>query len=113
MAKAANKDTMNALHNKVAQVFQKVLNTYEKRLDAVESIDIEDIEDEVLSELLSDGVIPNPAMLNAITAFLKNNEIRFETEEVGKLSAMQEALEKRRAARSNVTTLTSLKAVGE
>lgn len=113
MSKAASKQSMQSLHNKVAQVFEKVLNTYSKRLDAIENIDMDSIGDDMLQELFNDGAIPNPAMLNAVTAFLKNNEIKFDSEEVGRVSALQEALEKRREARSNVTSLTSLKAVGE
>ena len=112
MSKAASKEAMNRLHNKVAGVFERVLEAYMKRLDAIDHIDMDTIEDDMLQELFNDGAIPNPAMLNAVTAFLKNNEIKFDSEQVGKVSALQDALNERRKQRSNVTTLTSLKAVG-
>ena len=113
MGKAASKEAMQRLHSKVALVFERVLETYAKRLDAIESVDMDQLEDDMLQELFNEGAIPNPAMLNAVTAFLKNNEIKFDSEEVGRVSALQEALEDRRKQRSNVTSLTSLKVVGD
>ena len=113
MSKAATKGDLKRLHMKVAAVFEKVLERYTQRLDALECVDISDVEDDVLKELFDDGAIPNPAMLNAITAFLKNNEIRFENEQVAKVSALQEALDKRRAERGNIASLSTLRAVGD
>ena len=113
MAKAASKGDLKRLHMKVAAVFEKVLETYSKRLDAIDNIDMDAIEDDMLQELFNDGAIPNPAMLNAVTAFLKNNEIRFESDEVSRVSALQEALDKRRKERGNVVSLTALKVVGD
>lgn len=113
MAKAASKGDLKRLHHKVSLVFEKVLETYIKRLEVTDNIDTSDIEDDLIKELFNEGTIPNPAMLNAITAFLKTNEIMFETDEVGKISALQEALDKRRKQRSNIASLSSLKVVGD
>lgn len=109
MAKGAAKESlMGNLHERVARVFEKVLATYEKRLDAVENISRDQVGDDMLEQLMSDSVIPSPAMLSAITTFLKNNEIAFDTEEVEKLSATQERLNERKAKRGNLASLTSL-----
>jgi hypothetical protein len=114
MAKgAATEQRLGALHLKIADVFEKVLITYSKRLDALDNIDPEDIADDMLKELFADDVMPNPAMLNAITSFLKNNEIRFDDGQIDKISALQEGLEQRRAKRANVATLSALRVVGE
>ena len=112
MAKGAAKEkTLGALHAKVADVFLRVLETYEKRIMALEQINPEDITDDVLAELFNEGYMPDPKMLNAVTAFLKNNEIRFDDEQVQGLSALQQSLEERRKNRPNIVSLTTLKAV--
>lgn len=114
MAKgAANEKALGALHSKLADVFAKVLERYIKRMDALDSINSEDLEDEMLKELFEEGADPNPAMLNAVTAFLKQNEIRFDDEKVDQISALQQSLDERKKKRSNVVTLTQLKAVGD
>lgn len=114
MAKgAATEKVLGALHAKLAAVFEKVLLGYEKRLDALESIDPSEVEDEILKELLDEGAMPNPAMLNAISSFLKNNEIRFDDEQIDRISALKQGLEERRAKRANVTELSRLRVVGE
>jgi hypothetical protein len=115
MAKgAANEKALGVLHSKLAGVFTRVLETYQKRLDALEQIDLEDIADDMLQELFKDDAMPNPAMLNAVGAFLKQNEIRFDDEQVDKISALQHSLNDRRKNRaSNVVELTRLTAIGE
>ena len=114
MAKgAATEKALGGLHAKLASVFEKILLKYEKRLDAFETIDPSQVEDEMLKELLDEEAMPNPAMLNAISAFLKNNEIRFDDEQVDKISALKQGLEERRAKRANVTELSRLRVVGE
>ena len=114
MAKgAANEKALGALHSKLADVFAKILEKYIKRMDALDSINAADIEDEMLKELFEEGSDPNPAMLNAVAAFLKQNEIRFDDEKLDQISALQQSLDERKKNRSNVVTLTQLKAVGE
>lgn len=109
MAKgAASEGSMGKLHDAVARVFSKVLATYEARLDAVENIDKDAVGEDMLELLMGDSVIPNPAMLGAVTTFLKNNEIRFDTEEVERLSATQERLAARKAKRGTLASLTTL-----
>ena len=114
MAKgAATQSALGALHKKLAVVFERVLEKYIKRMEALETIDASDMEDEMLKELFEEGNEPNPAMLNAIAAFLKQNEIRFDDETVDRVSALQQSLNERREKRGNVVTLTQLKAVGD
>jgi hypothetical protein len=114
MAKgAATEVKLGALHAKIAAVFEKVLLRYEQRLDALDAVNLDDVEDEILKEIFDEGAMPNPAMMNAITAFLKNNEIRFDDEQVDKISALQKGLEDRRKKRANVTELSQLRVVGE
>ena len=114
MAKgAATESSLGKLHSKLADVFAKVLERYIERMDALDTVDMTDVEDEMLKELFEEGAMPNPAMLNAVAAFLKQNEIRFDDEKVDKISALQESLNERKAKRGNVVTLTQLKAVGE
>lgn len=116
MAKsAANEQTLGALHSKLATVFQKVLQRYADRMDAVTAIaeGAVDLESEVLQELLSTGSDPNPAMLSAISKFLKDNEIMYDSEELDALSSLERQLADKRAKRDNVVSLKNLKAVGE
>jgi hypothetical protein len=114
MAKgAANENALGSLHSKITAVFIKVLSTYDKRLDAIENIDTDAITDEILTALLEDGAMPNPAMLGAITKFLKDNAISFDTEALAELSDQERRLAERRKNRGNLTSLTTLKVVGE
>jgi len=112
MAKGSAKEhTMGNLHDRIARVFEKVLATYEKRLDAVDGLDATvtaDLGEDMLSLLMGDNIMPNPAMLAAVTKFLKDNDISYDTEEVEKLSATEERLAARRAKRTNLSSLTKL-----
>lgn len=109
MAKgAATEARLGALHDKVADVFLKVLARYEQRLDVLENVNADDISSEVLDELLDDGKLPNPAMLSAITKFLKDNDIGIDSEKVNELSGVERRLAERRKTRGNVVELTTL-----
>ncbi len=109
---AASERALGTLHDQVARVFAKVLTTYEKRLDAVDNIKVEELTEEALNMLMGSDAMPNPAMLAAITKFLKDNEISFDTQEVEHLSATQERLAERRKKRTNLVNLTTLAIVG-
>ena len=106
--KAATELTLGNLHAQVARVFDKVLKTYEKRLDVLENINTEELTEDVLSMLMSESSMPSPAMLSAVTKFLKDNEISFDTKEIEHLSATQERLNARKAKRTNLINLTTL-----
>jgi hypothetical protein len=113
MAKgSANEKALGALHAKITEVFQKVLARYEARLDVLDTINPADIEDEVLREIMEDGAMPNPAMLSAITKFLKDNEISFDTEQLTELSDQERRLAERREKRTNLASLSHLQVVG-
>lgn len=101
MAKgAANEQVMGDLHQKVAQVFIRILDEYEKAAAIPFDADAE------TAEPL--GSEPNSAMLGAITKFLKDNSIAFDTEEIQQLTDTQQRLNARRARRGNLVGLGNL-----
>ena len=109
MAKgAATEQTLGGMHNLVATVFIKVLKRYEARLDAIENIDPTAFQNELLEELFNENALPNPAMLSAMTKFLKDNDIGLDTQQLAELSDQERRLSERRARRGNVVSLTSL-----
>ncbi len=79
---AASERALGTLHDQVARVFAKVLTTYEKRLDVMDNISTEELTEDALNMLMAADAMPNPAMLAAITKFLKDNEISFDTQEI-------------------------------
>jgi len=113
MAKnSANEAALGTLHAKVAQVFQQVLETYEKRLAIANTVgNTEELSETMLSALLDANLEPNPAMMGAITKFLKDNSIAFDTEEVTALSDTELRLAQRRKQRAKLIDLTTLKVV--
>lgn len=117
MAKgAAKQEELGKLHSVLTRVFQRTLDKYLAQmavLDKFESSDDPEFADDLLAAVIAEMGEPNPAMLSAITKFLKDNEIAFDDEDVGKLSRTEEALKSRREARTNVVQLTNLKAVGD
>jgi hypothetical protein len=106
---AAKEQQLGKLHAKITEVFLKVLDTYHKRLDVVDGIDPDEIEDQMIAELLSEGAMPNPAMLSAITKFLKDNDIGFDTEKLAELSDQERRLKERREKRGTLVSLADLK----
>ncbi len=112
-AKAAPEERLGNVHAKVTAIFLKVLERYEDRLDALTLLDKEEIEQDVLLEVLEQNFEPNPAMLSAITKFLKDNEISYDVPQIDELSDTERRLKERRDKRSNIQTLTDLKVVGE
>ena len=108
MAKSANLGKMNTLHDKLAGIFTKVLEGYGKRLDAMDELDMDDVESQMVEALSAE---PSPAMLSAISKFLKDNDISYDDGAVEGLSAVERQLENRKKVRGNITTLTNLRAV--
>ncbi|MFN7881755.1 MAG: hypothetical protein ACK5PF_01880 [bacterium] len=114
MAKgAATEQVLGTLHAKIAEVFIKVLARYEQRLVAIDTIDPAEFDSEVLEQLFNEGAMPNPAMLSAVTKFLKDNNIGFDTKEIAELTDQERRLKERRANRGNIASLTTLKVVGD
>jgi hypothetical protein len=105
---SAKEKQLGALHAKITDVFLKVLQRYEQRLDKIETIDPTEFESELLEELFSENAMPNPAMLSAVTKFLKDNSISFDTEKLTELSDQERRLEERRKNRGNIVSLTNL-----
>lgn len=103
MAKgAANETTLGGLHSLLAKVFEKTLQKYLKTLEAVDKLDGDELENELVIAAIAAIGEPNPAMLSALSKFLKDNEIGLDSEEVDQLNAtqrqLQDARERRRKA---------------
>lgn len=113
MAKgSANESVMGNLHAQVARVFERVLTRYEADLDAADNPSPEQVGEDVMAEII--GVsMPSPIMLSAITKFLKDNDISFDSEEIEQLSATQERLEARKSRRGKLASLTTLSVVAD
>ena len=99
MAKgAANEQTLGKLHSHLARVFTRVLEKYERGMEALDNLPRDEIESDLIEELMKLSE-PNPAMLSAIAKFLKDNDIGMDSEAVEELNSTQRRLEERRAAR--------------
>lgn len=99
MAKgAATEGTLGALHSQLARVFRLTLVKYERALEALDKDPSDEISNDLI-EALVEMQEPNPAMLSAISKFLKDNEIGFDSEELENLNSTQRRLQERRAAR--------------
>lgn len=86
MAKGASTEqSLGNLHNKVTELFVKVLDEYESAPETA-----------------------NPAMLGAITKFLKDNSISLESETLDELSEMEERLAAKKRNRPNLKSVTTL-----
>tara|TARA_B110000046_G_C12898225_1_gene357351 strand:+ start:143 stop:421 length:279 start_codon:yes stop_codon:yes gene_type:complete len=86
MAKGASTEqSLGNLHNKVTELFVKVLDEYE-----------------------STPELASPAMLGAITKFLKDNSISLESEALDELSEMEERLAAKKRNRPNLKAVTTL-----
>ena len=86
MAKGASTEqSLGYLHNQVTQLFSKVLEGYEETPE-----------------------LSNPAMLGAITKFLKDNSISLESETLDELSEMEERLAAKKRNRPNLKSVTTL-----
>lgn len=117
MAKgAAREDKLGKLHSTLTTVFIRVLEKYEMQLAVLEKFgergdDGEVLADEFMAAAILELGEPNPAMLSAISKFLKDNEIMYDSEELDQLSATQRRLEEMRKKRGNVVSLNNLPAV--
>jgi len=111
MAKgAANEAVLGDLHAKTAQVFTRILETYETRMRIAEVCgEVKEPTETMLKALMDANLEPNPAMMGAITKFLKDNSIAFDTEQVEALSDTEQRLAARRRQRANLVNLTDLK----
>lgn len=106
MAKgAATEKSMGALHGALTKVFTRVLQQYESNLDKLEALENGTIEEEMAEGIMAEGLLPNPAMLGAISKFLKDNDISFEAEEINELSDLEKSLAERRKKRSTIASL--------
>ncbi len=76
--KAAHEQEVGELHSLLTKVFKAALNKYESQ--------IEDSD-------------PNPAMLSAVSKFLKDNDIMYDSSEIDELSNQQRRINALREAR--------------
>lgn len=114
MAKgAAAEKQLGGLHSALTRVFSQLLMKYEKQLIAIETLNPEQVSEDMLEVLMELGE-PNPAMLGAISKFLKDNSIMYDSEEVDKLSSQARRLKELKAKRGgNVVSLTDVPAVAD
>lgn len=92
MAKgAANENQLGALHSTLTGLFSKVLERYELQYATLDAMQKDEVTAEMV-ELLSAITEPSPAMLGAISKFLKDNEIMLDTAELDTLSAQERRL---------------------
>ena len=102
MAKGASTEArMGTLHNSLTELFIKVLKTYENNMDQLSA-------DTLIDELASEGLMPNPAMLGAISKFLKDNTISVDSQEIDELSSMERRLAAKKANRPSLVSITDL-----
>lgn len=93
---AAREEVLGELHSKVAQVMKNALDRADKMATPSED------EDAIVVEV-------NPALLTAVTNFLKQNQITVDTSsEVEELSATERRLREKREKRGNVVSLMDL-----
>lgn len=113
MAKgSANESVMGNLHAQVARVFERILTKYEADLDSADQPSPEQVGEDVMEEIIGTSM-PSPIMLSAVTKFLKDNAISFDSEEIEQLSATQERLTARKAKRGKLASLTTLALVAD
>ena len=109
MAKGASTENqLGSLHMKLTLLFTNIIQRYETQLDAANSLNMDDVGEEMLAALMEDKIMPSPAMLSAISKFLKDNEITMETEQLNALSVMEERLIAKQKARPSLASVTSL-----
>ena len=108
--KAATQSRMFLLHERVADMFLKIIEKHNKMMDVTDAmvagnLDTKAVSEEVLNAFIEQGAMPSPAMMSAITKFLKDNEVMFEREKLEEVSAQQKALEERRKSRPSLDNL--------
>jgi acetylornithine/succinyldiaminopimelate/putrescine aminotransferase len=114
MAKgAAREDKLGLLHSTLSRVFIKVLEKYEMQLAVIDKFNERDeagdfVADEFMAAAILELGDPNPAMLSAISKFLKDNEIMYDSEEIDQLSSTQRRLAEMKKKRGNVVTLDNI-----
>lgn len=107
MASSASAASMEKLHEQLASIFTKTLKMYEARLLMADSPEV----DEDLVQKLLEMSEPNPAMLNAISKFLKDNDIMYSKDEIDELSDQQKRLADLKKRRGNSVAVSDLKLV--
>lgn len=109
---SASEQELGKLHFGLTKLFTKILKGYELKLAALDRIiEASDPEDALVDELMSLNIEPSPAMLSAISKFLKDNEISADNAELDQLSAHEERLKNKKANRPILTSITNLKVV--
>lgn len=112
--RAADEAALGTLHATVAAVFQKVLEGYHTRAEIAASLTKEEMQEMAEKGLDPELLLkePNPAMLAAVTKFLKDNEITADADEVDGVRTMTDRLAEKRARRRNVVDLHSVPLTG-
>lgn len=113
MAKgAATEQDLGKIHAGLTQLFSRILKGYDTKMSLAEKVlEAADPEDELISTLLAVDIEPSPAMLSAISRFLKDNDISMDSEQLDKLSAQEERLKNKQRNRPDLKSITQLKVV--
>lgn len=91
MAKgAATEKVLGTLHSTLTDIFTKVLE----------------------NELEQDVIETSPAMLSAISKFLKDNEISYDSEQIDALGELEAKLKEKKANRPSFSNVTELPLTG-
>lgn len=96
----ANEGMLSALHAQIARVMKKELDVYEAAQNWYLKWDGQPVMDEDQdTPVFPEPPSMPPALLSAITKFLKDNSITAAPEDSEELSELEEALQKKRDAR--------------
>lgn len=112
MSQSASIRSVNALHDKLTQMFTRILDGYLEAGEKIEAHMQAQASEEAVSELLAVLEGPSPAMLAVIAKFLKDNDVTATPETVEGLTDQQKRLEERRKNRPSLTDLKKLPVEG-
>lgn len=112
---AATEQDLGTLHSKLTKMFLTILKGYDTKLQALDKLTqaVIDDDEDIGAILVEANIEPSPAMLSAISKFLKDNEITVDSAELDKLSAHEERLKNKKANRPNLASITNLKVVAK
>jgi hypothetical protein len=116
MAKgAANEKALGELHTAITSIFKRILSGYETKLSMFEQMATDassDLGEELVSELMAMSFEPSPAMLSAVTKFLKDNEVTYDSEQLDELGDLEKRLADKKRNRPNFNNVTELPLTG-
>lgn len=111
MAKGASTEIqLGKLHTMLTGIFTKVLENYMVKLNSVDLSS--DLESDLFAAVTAANIEPSPAMLSAISKFLKDNDVTYDSEELDQLSSLEQQLQEKKNKRPNFDNVTDLPLTG-